>query len=177
MRIDRLHIENFNKFAAQDFDLHRHFTLLVGENGSGKTSVLDALSAAAAIWLVVPPDSTLRNSCLNILDDEIRLEPQGRGDRIQFHERRPVIIRATGRIGDHEDVSWTRQRAVKRTSNAGAREALSYVQEIYTRDAAGENVLCPVLAYYGAGRAWLSSNDRKPKPKPNGPARRWSCLL
>jgi len=176
MRIDHLHIENFNKFAAQDLDLHPHFTLLVGENGSGKTSILDALSTASAIWLVEVPDSTLRSSGLNILDAEIRLEPQGRGDRIQFHERRPVIIRATGRIGDHENVSWTRQRGGRRTSNAEAKEALGYVQELYARDAAGENVLCPVLAYYGAGRAWLASNERVPKPKPNGPARRWSAF-
>ncbi len=172
------HLENFNKFVAQDFDLHPHFTLLVGENGSGKTSVLDALSVAAGIWLVEPPDSTLRNSCPNILTAEIRLEPMGRGDRIQFQERRPVIIRATGRIGDHENVSWARQirQGGKRASNADAKEALGYVQEIYARDAAGEKLLCPVLAYYGAGRAWLSSNERVPKPKTNGPARRWSAF-
>ena len=102
----------------------------------------------------------------------------GRGDRIQFQERRPVIIRATGRIGDHENVSWTRQirQGGKRASNADAKEALGYVQEIYARDAAGEKLLCPVLAYYGAGRAWLSSNERVPKPKTNGPARRWSAF-
>ena len=35
MRIDHLHIENFKKFEKQDFDFHPHFTLLVGDNGSG----------------------------------------------------------------------------------------------------------------------------------------------
>jgi hypothetical protein len=50
--------------------------------------------------------------------------------------------------------------------------ALTYVRAVYRADAAGEHVLCPVLAYSGAGRAWLRSNERVPKPKPNGPARR-----
>ena len=178
MRIDRLEIENFKKFSKQTFDLHPKFTLFVGENGAGKTTVLDALAVAAGIWLVEPPDSTLVNSDRNILRSEIRLEPVTKGDRVQFQERRPVVVRATGRIGDHEDVSWTREfgEGRKRRSNAGAKQALEYVKKIYTRDDGGEKVLCPVLAYYGAGRAWLSSNERVPKAKLNGPARRWAAF-
>lgn len=59
MRIDRLEITNFKKFAQQTFALHPQFTLFVGENGAGKTTVLDALAVAAAVWLVEPPDSML----------------------------------------------------------------------------------------------------------------------
>ena len=179
MRIDRLHIENFKKFKEQDFDFHSQFTLLVGENGSGKTTVLDALAVAAGVWLVEAPDTTLYNSGRNILPTEVRLEPEGRGDRIQFSERRPVVVKATGKIGEHENVEWARQIHPdgKRTSNLKAKEALAYVKEIYTRDGSGERVLCPVLAYYGAGRAWLSSNERVPKEsKTNGPARRWAAF-
>jgi predicted ATP-binding protein involved in virulence len=179
MRIDRLHVENFKKYTLQDFDLHPQFTLLVGDNGSGKTSVLDALSVAAGVWLVETPDSMLANSGRNIQETEIRLEPQGRGDRIQFEQRRPVVVQATGRIGDHENVDWARRINPdgKRTSNGQAKAALKYVQEIYSRDSAGERVICPVLAYYGAGRAWLPSNQRVPKQaKTEGPARRWAAF-
>ena len=179
MRINHLEIENFKKFTKQSFDLHPHFTLLVGDNGSGKTSLLDALSIAAGIWLVEPPDSTLGNSGRNILPAEIRLEAVRKGDRIQFNERRPVIIRATGQIGEHAHVSWTRQirREGKRTSNGEAKQALEYVREIYSHDLSGEKILCPVLAYYGAGRAWLPSNQRIPsESKSNGPARRWATV-
>ncbi len=179
MRIDRLEVENFKKFAKQTFDLNPHFTLLVGDNGAGKTTVLDALAIAAGIWLVEAPDSMLTNSGRNILPVEIRLEPERRGDRIQFQERKPVIVGATGRIGNHERVSWKRQiaRERKRTSNVDAKQALEYVTEMYRRDSAGEEVLCPVLAYYGAGRAWLPSNERLPgESKANGPARRWAAF-
>lgn len=179
MRIDRIDIENFKKFTKQSFDLHPQFTLLVGDNGSGKTSVLDALAVAAAIWLVEAPDSTLVDSGRIIFPTEIRLEPEKKGDRTQFHERRPVIVRATGQIGIHEHVSWTRQirRDGKRTSNVEAKQALEHVREIYSLDSDGKQVLCPVLAYYGAGRAWLPSNQRIPsESKSNGPARRWAAF-
>jgi predicted ATP-binding protein involved in virulence len=178
MRIDRLHIENFKKYSKQDLDFHPKFTLLVGDNGSGKTTVLDALAVAAGVWLVEAPDSTLINSGRIIWPTEIRLEPEGRGDRIQFIERKPVVVTAKGRIGDHEGISWTRQIRVqgKRTSNVEAEPALRLIREIYTRDAAGERILCPVLAYYGAGRAWIASNERVKDAKSNGPARRWEAF-
>jgi predicted ATP-binding protein involved in virulence len=179
MRIDKLHVENFKRFARQDFHFHPRFTLLIGDNGSGKTSVLDALSVAAGVWLVEAPDSMLANSGRNILETEVRLEPQGRGDRIQFQQRRPVIVQVTGRIGDHENVTWERRINAdgKRTSNAQAKTALKYVKETYSRDSAGERVLCPVLACYGAGRAWLPSNQRVPRQsKSEGPARRWGAF-
>jgi predicted ATP-binding protein involved in virulence len=178
MTIDEIHIENFKKFAAQKVDLHEHFTLLVGENGAGKTTVLDALAVAAGVWLLDPPDSILINSGREILPADIRLEPQTKGDRIQFQERRPVIVQATGRIAGQAGVQWTRQiRADQQnTTNADAGDARRIIKDVYAKDSAGENVLCPVLAYYGAGRAWLPSNERVPKAKANGPARRWAAF-
>ncbi len=178
MRLDNLHIENFKKFAAQDIDLHPQFTLLVGENGAGKTTVLDALAVAGGVWLLDPPDSILINSGRKIFPTDIRLEPLTKGDRIQFQERRPVIVRATGRIAERDQVVWTRQiRADQRnTTNADAADARQIIKEVYAKDSAGENVLCPVLAYYGAGRAWLPSNERVPKSKANGPAMRWAAF-
>ncbi|MFN7922302.1 MAG: AAA family ATPase [Bryobacteraceae bacterium] len=178
MRIDRLELENFKKFSSLAIDFHPHFTLLAGENGSGKTSLLDALAVAAGIWLVEPPDSVLSGSRRNILRNEIRLAAQAKGDRVQFAEQRPVVVRATGRLGEGGPVVWSRQirPTGSRTVNGDAKEALDFVRSVYSRDQAGEAVLCPVLAYYGAGRAWLPSNQRGEKPKANGVARRWAAL-
>lgn len=179
MRIDQLTVQNFKKFAAQTFTLHPQFTLLVGENGSGKTSVLDALAVSMGVWLVNVPDTSLQSSRRNILATEIRLEAAVTGDRTQFRERFPVVVRATGQIADHQRVTWARQikEGGRRTTNIDAKEALDVVGDIYRRDAAGEAIICPVLAYYGAGRAWLPSNQRLPaEAKPNGPARRWAAF-
>lgn len=179
MNIHRLAVHNFKKFTAQNFTFHPQFTLLVGDNGAGKTSLLDALAVSMAVWLVDAPDTSLQSSRRNILPTEIRLEPAQVGDRTQFREKLPVRVAATGQIGDHAPVTWTRQikEGSQRTTNVDAKAALEIVQDIYRRDMAGASVICPVLAYYGAGRAWLPSTQRLPaEPKLNGPARRWAAF-
>ncbi len=179
MRIDRLRVQNFKKFAEQTFALHPQFTLLAGENGSGKTSVLDALAVAAGIWLVKPPDTTLlHNSRRNILEKEIRLQGIPAGDRVQFLQQRPVAVTATGEIGKQDHLTWTRQITTKGkiTNNSEAQRALSVIADIYARVAKGQHMLCPVLAYYGAGRAWLPSSKRKKEKSNGGPARRWAAF-
>lgn len=178
MRIDQLTVQNFKKFAEQTFTLHPQFTLLVGDNGSGKTTVLDALAVSASVWLVEYPDSNLQSSYRNILRKEIRLEPSSAGDRIQFREEFPVLVKATGQIGDQTNVTWVRQIKQRggKTTNAGAKEALEIIRNIYQRDQTGESIVCPVLAYYGAGRAWLPSNRPKQGKANGGPARRWAAF-
>ncbi|MEM8639924.1 MAG: AAA family ATPase [Cyanobacteria bacterium P01_G01_bin.54] len=104
MRIKRLEIRNFKQFSDYALDLHPQFTLLVGDNGTGKTSLLDALAIAAGIWLVNPPDSTLVNSKRNILTSEIRLEAIESNGITQFVEHKPVQIKAIGQLGEQKQI-------------------------------------------------------------------------
>lgn len=159
MRIDRLQIENFKKFERTEpaFELHKQFTLLVGDNGSGKTSVLDALAVALGLWHKAAPGSGWRN----ILSEEIRLAPVRAGDRIQFQPQLPAKISVQGQIGFHEGLRWTRmiREGGTRTTNAEAREAERAIMEL-VQAAHAQRAPLPVLAYYGAGRAWLPTNKR-----------------
>jgi predicted ATP-binding protein involved in virulence len=177
MRIDRIEIQNFKRFEQQTLELHPRFTLLVGDNGAGKTTLLDALAVAAGVWLVKVPDSTLASSGRNILPNEIRLVSKKEGDRVQFNERKPVSVVAKGEIAGR-NVKWCRQirKDGARTTNADAKEALAVIADVFSRVEAGGNVLCPVVAYYGAGRSWLPSQQRNPKGKATGPARRWEAF-
>jgi len=161
MRIDRLEIENFKKFTRRTFTLHPQFTLLVGDNGTGKTSVLDALAVALGLWHKVAPGSGWRN----ILTEEIRLDPFRAGDRVLFKPQLPSKISVRGAIGSKHGLSWTRmiREGGARTTNAEAREAEQAISET-VKAANAQTAPLPVLAYYGAGRAWLPTNKR-----PTGP--------
>ncbi len=178
MKIERLEIKNFKKFSDYSLDLHPQFTLLVGDNGTGKTTLLDALAIAAGVWLVNSPDSTLNNSRRNILLSEIRLEAIESDTITQLVERKPVQINVIGTIND-QPVQWLRQIKANgsRTSNTEAKKAQKIISALFQQVEAGEKIWLPIIAYYGAGRVWLPSNQRDPKATTyTSPTRRWDAF-
>lgn len=173
MRIDRLEVENFKCFAKQEFLLHPRMTVFVGENGTGKTAVLDALAVAASVWLVSGPEPGMVRSGRNIRKSDIRVVGRRSGDRWQFARSGEAAISAWGRIGETE-ANWWRVFSDNPMTPAGknSSETPFLINELYLRDKRGEQILFPVLAYYGAGRAWLPPKGERPA----GPARRWSAF-
>ena len=90
MRIDRLELKNFKKFAEQTFEFPRlpnaepgngSFHILIGENGAAKTSILDAAAVVLGVWLEKVPDSLLANSHRRLKADQKRLVTEISGDR------------------------------------------------------------------------------------------------
>ncbi len=175
MKINRLEIKNFKKFSDYTLDLHPQFTLLIGDNGTGKTSVLDALAIAAGVWLVNSPDTNLNYSRRNILRSEIRLESISTDSITQFVEHKPTQIKAIGTI-NAQSIQWLRQikENSSRTSNTESKEALNIISKLFKQVETGEKIWLPVMAYYGAGRAGLPSNQRAITY--TSPSRRWDAF-
>ncbi len=48
--IQRIRIQNFKGFQNQTFDFGERFTVIIGDNGAGKTALLDALAVMAGTW-------------------------------------------------------------------------------------------------------------------------------
>ncbi len=187
MRIDRLENRNFKKFAESVFEFPRpvtglggSFHVLIGENGTGKTTILDAAAVALGVWLERVPDSLLANSHRRLKKDDKRLVNTPRGDRAQFQQvQEAMSVQARGTILDQPNSAWGQAIAVGKTrvNNAASKDVLDTIWSAYERVGRGEEVLLPVICYYGAGRAWLAHNERKKvKAKANGPANRWEAL-
>jgi len=189
MRIDRLELRNFKKFAEQSFEFSRSldavpgngsFHVLIGENGAGKTSILDAAAVALGVWLERVPDSLLANSHRRLTAEQKRLVTAPGGDRTQLQQAAgDMSILTTGTILDQAGIQWGQslREGNRNVSNAAAKDALAHIAQAYTRVQQEERVLLPVIAYYGAGRTWLAHNQRKQvKAKGNGPANRWEAF-
>ncbi len=46
LKINRVHLSNFRSYTDLSIDIHENLTVLVGENGSGKTTILDAIACS-----------------------------------------------------------------------------------------------------------------------------------
>ncbi|MEZ5385462.1 MAG: AAA family ATPase [Prosthecobacter sp.] len=183
MRLHRLELENFKGFSKPPpIEFPEMFNLLVGANGSGKTNILDAAAVALGVWLAEPPDRTLFSSKRTILETEIRLIPESVGDRVQFREAYPVAVKAFGDIGEAKKVAWTSmiRAAGKKVSRPDSQKAHQTIQTIFEQNGNGTRTICPVVAYYGAGRAWLPSNTKKgdsgKEKASHDIARRWNAF-
>jgi predicted ATP-binding protein involved in virulence len=161
MRIDRLTLQNFRGFSSLELDLHPRCTVLAGVNGSGKSSVLDALAVAVGSWFLGFNDGSPRS----ILPAEIRRERFDHKGHVDLEPRFPVRVEARGQVSSGSTLTWARElrSAEGKTTygEAGAlRAAAEAVQEAVQR---GEGVDLPVLAYYGTGRLWVQKRASQVK--------------
>ena len=116
MRIDRIELRNFKKFAQTtiEFPLPVNgpsdagsFHVLIGENGTGKTSILDAVAVALGVWLERVPDSLLANSYRRLTKNDKRRTGTLQGDRMLPQQVLDTMsVFATGAVLDRVGVSW-----------------------------------------------------------------------
>ena len=161
MRIDRLTLTNYKGFASCVFDLNPRFNLIVGDNATGKTSVLDALVVAMDSWFIGMKVGEMIGAIDN---DEVRVATHRYEDSVSFERQFPSRVEACGLVMGQE-LSWNRElnKEGGRTTTAGAKvlTAVAAMADRKVRD--GEEVDLPLVCSYGTERLWWES--RPPKRK------------
>jgi predicted ATP-binding protein involved in virulence len=174
MRIERLTLQNFKCFESREFEFNPHFNLLVGDNASGKSSVLDALAVSIGSWFL-----GIRGyqKSPGIDADDVRVVAHRHGDSFTFEKRFPVRIECSG-IVLGERISWVRelQREGGRTTSADARSINDAAIEAERQVRAGEGVTLPLICSYSTERLWYEQGHRQPNAGANGMAHKPSRL-
>lgn len=165
MRIDRLGVRNFKGFPEREFSFHPEFNLIIGTNGTGKTTALDALAIAVGSWFLGVRGADSRH----IRPNEVTLgdfehedidEAGQRHFRIQWEQLFPCEITAHG-IVQGQSIKW--KRALNslggRTTYGEAASIKSLATDADTAIRKGQDILLPLISYYGTGRLWQEPRE------------------
>lgn len=162
MYLSNIHIENFKGIKNADIDFDRSVNLVIGNNGTGKTSVLEAIAVALGGFLSgIDGVNTIHFS-----KDEIRRENQltGTGSNNIVY-RTPICVRARLEldVGEKENskLRWfefSRQKKSVKSSRSTVepREICRAAQSMV--DNLGS--ILPLISYQGFSRV---SNQKKDK--------------
>ena len=159
MHIKKMTLENFRWFEHLDIEFPQDYAVLIGTNGAGKSSILDAVAIALGSFLAGcdVPATNLHKSDVRILS--YTHENGG----IREEEQYPVRISAEADMEDEETIAWARALNFEhgRTTVGEARPLMNYANACKRKVRKNEPAILPLLAYYGTGRLWLPKRAKK----------------
>lgn len=139
LSVRTLTLRNFRGYEKFSTSIHSHLTVLVGENGAGKTSILEAIAASLGPFLTSMPEAKGRL----LRKSDIRISTEGDSDYAQVS------------IETNSSLSWDLSlRGVTKGSIPGiGHSALAdFATEIVE-----SNAELPLIAYYGTNRTLASA--------------------
>ena len=159
IRLKHLTLQNYRGFDQIDIDFEPDITVLVAENGQGKTTLLDA--CRIALWPFVAAFDLARTANtaqygIAINDIHWRKKAESNWER-QF----PSRIRANGDVGAVTNTDWIQvldneaqdSQTKDGDGTAQLRDWAKLLQD-QIRISAQTDLSLPVFAYYGTSRLW-----------------------
>jgi len=167
MRIKSLEVQNFKGFEYKKLHFSPQFNVLIGNNGSGKTAILDALAVSMG-GLLLGFDGIASRS---IKEEEVRQVYRQSGQITELIPQHPAIVQCVGQINDSNTLSWERRLNKKqgKTTRQYAKTIRQYGEQLQKKVRDGEPVVLPLLSYYSTARLWLQKKDKVELVKPGSP--------
>lgn len=163
MILKKLHISNFKMFEDIDFEFKPGFNLILGDNGVGKTTILEAITVAVSGFLAGMEDVNTRNIYKDDVHYQIVKDNNGIPNKIyKGHVEIGSTINYEG-----VDYTWSRMKKTVSSSSRTAinpRDILKVSRELINST---EHTVLPLISYQSASRHWISArsdaNEKKRK--------------
>jgi predicted ATP-binding protein involved in virulence len=155
MKIHSIRIVDFRGIADRTFHFDPQFNVMIGENGSGKTSVLEALATAINPYVAVSQGKNVRP----IRKEDVRVVSFG--PSIEKKIRTSVEVK--GEI-DGKAIEWTIKKSqfdwgYMQGDDSEIKQTAQKHFANLARDG-GKNLVLPVFDYLGCGRLFSEPSKR-----------------
>lgn len=154
MFLKKIKIENFKAIKDIEIKFEKGFNLIIGDNGVGKTSILEAISVALGGFVAGVPEVNTKH----FTKDEIRCvsELLGEGSYNIKHVT-PIKVECDVEI-DNENYIWTRRKnSIKAArSTIEPRDICKKATELSD----DSNKILPLLSYQGVARMWAQKREK-----------------
>jgi predicted ATP-binding protein involved in virulence len=170
MRLKTVTLNNFRCFGSLKLDLHPQLTVIVGNNGAGKTALLDGIATALTPVLTHLSSANQRLSGRGIKDADFRIEAStGRGGRTQWAKADFAQVMAE----TYDGLRWDYWKPSGNAKGAeppekwGETQLKEQLGAIYASYKTAHPLLTPTFAYYGASRGSIKVPARLREAKLN----------
>ena len=168
MYVSKIRMQNFRCYTDFTMNFSPGVTVIVAENGKGKTAILDGLAITMAPYLAAFPGIRARNFQPN--DVRMVMDVPAAQDGLQIRRMKyllPVVLETEVKADDGKAYSWKRElKTVKgKTSSVSAKFVSDYGKKVAEalNQPGDQEIILPVLGYYGTSRMWNDSTLLKRK--------------
>lgn len=160
MKLNNLKITNYRCFKDAELDFDEYITLIVGKNGAGKTTILDAAAVSISTFLLGIDGGVSRS----ISKDDARYEFYDLNGTIESQHQFPVSIESIGDCQDKKNVKWIRSLNSEsgKPTIKDAGELTSIARKVQNQIMTGDkSMILPLISYYGTGRLYAQKKEKR----------------
>ncbi|WP_405379312.1 AAA family ATPase [Phascolarctobacterium sp.] len=155
MQINKLKVKNFRCYEDMEIDFDPRLTVIVGENGKGKTAIFDAIAMGLEPYL-----QSLGVEGRRIGVKDVRRVPEYKEDGVHIERmvnQYPLEITLTGETSG-KTVSCTKTMHEDGSVTVRASGMIEGAASLRDKLAKHEDIVLPAFAYYGTARIWADSS-------------------
>lgn len=183
--IRRISLHNYRRFEEKTIELNKNMNLLVGKNGSGKTTVLEAVNVALGAYLAAYKEYVPSRFVQNISDGDVRRKIQRTGQTDVLIssgiEQYPCSVETELFMGERR-FAYRRilEKKDSRTkfaaSNPMQKEVVRWEKAMKYSDGSDERLILPLVLYLSSARLWNENKSSEFDDIPNRTDAYHRCL-